>query len=147
MHVDYEARRDHHRIDGRLRRRAVTAAATKSDEEAIGIGRADAHAIVDGAVGEGAVMQGKCKIGFFESCKQPVGQHGLGAGPRLFGWLGDEHQGALPLVLQADQCLRRSDPARHMDVMAAAMGHKGLPAVPAGLVVAGIGKAGFLFHR
>ena len=53
----------------------------------------------------------------------------------------------LPLVLQAEQCLRRSDPARHVDVMAAAMGHKRLPAVPAGLVAAGIGKAGFLFHR
>jgi len=125
----------------------MTAAAAKSDEKAIGIRGADAHAIADCAVGKGAVMQGKCKIGFFESREQAVGQHGLGTGSHLFGWLGDEHQRALPLVLQANQCPRRSDPACHMNVMAAAMGHERFPAVPIGLVVARVGQAGFLFHR
>src|SRR5258706_402800 len=126
--------------------RPAPAAATDFDVEAVLIGRADADAVEDIAIAEGAVMQGKAEVGLLESREDTVGQHGLGARHRLFGRLGDEHQGALPLVLEADQCFRRSDPARHMDVVAAAVGHKGLPAIPGGLVVAGIGQAGFFPH-
>jgi len=79
--------------------------------------------------------------------KQAVRQHRPGARHRFLGGLGDEHQRAVPLILQAEQCLRRADPARHVNVVAAAMGHKSVLPVPVGLVAACIGKAGFLFHR
>ncbi len=147
MHIDDEARGHHHGIDGSLRRRAVTAAAVERNLEAVGIRRADADAIADVAVGERPVVQGKAEIRLLESREQAVGQHGPGAPPDFFGGLGDEHQGALPLVLEADQCLRGPYPARHVDVVAAAMRHKRLAALPGRLVVACIGKAGFLFHR
>ena len=62
---------------------------------------------------------------------------------RFLGRLGDEHQRAMPLVLESNERLRRADPACHMDVVAAAMGHKGLSSLPDGLVVAGIGQTVF----
>ena len=99
-------------------------------------------------MGEGAsCVQGKAEIGFWKSREQALRQHGHGARTNFFRRLGDEHQRAAPLVLQAKQRLRRSDPARHVDVVAAAMGDEHLPPVPVGLVAARIVEAGLLFHR
>src|SRR6516164_6827708 len=136
-----------HWIDGRLWHCAMAAAAFEFDVEAVGIGRADPDPVVDIAVGKGPVMQGKAGIGLGKAREQAVGQHGFRTRTHFLGGLGDEHQRALPLMLQPDQRLRRSDPARHVDVVAAAMGDKGFAPLPNGLVAACVGQAGLLLHR
>ena len=95
----------------------------------------------------GAVVQAKRKVGLGKPSEQAIRQHRQGAGSDLLGRLGDEHQRALPLILEADQCLGRSDPACHVNVVAAAMGDEGLAAVPGGLVVTRIRQARLFLHR
>ena len=92
-------------------------------------------------------MQGEGDVGLGKPREQAIRKHGFGARYDFFRRLGDEHQRAAPLVFQAQQRLRGSDPARHVDVMAAAMGDEHLPSVPVGLVAARIVEAGLLFHR
>ena len=116
-------------------------------EQTVRRGGADTDAVADIAMGEGAVMQGEADIGLRKAREQAVGQHRLGAGDLFLGRLGDEHQRALPLVLQADQRLRRADPARHVDVVAAAMSDEVSRPFQICLVVAGIGQAGLFLHR
>src|SRR3954468_5772211 len=145
LHVDDEPRRNRNGIDGRVRRRTVTAAPLECYLEAVGSGRANPATIEDRAMSEWAVMQGKRDVGLGKAREQAMRKHGTGAGHNLFRRLGDEHQRAAPLVFQAEQCLRRSDPARHVDVVAAAMGDEHLPPVPVGLVAAPIVAGGLFF--
>src|SRR5579871_3865513 len=147
LHVHDETRCDDYGIDGPLRRGAMTATAMKGQIEAVRVRGANACAIAEGAVGKGSVVQGKAEIRLFESREQAIGQHRLGARQCFFRGLGDEHQRATPSVLQTDQRLGRANPARHVNVVAAAMVDEGLLPVPVGLVVTGIGKPGLLFHR
>ena len=92
-------------------------------------------------------MQCKAEVRLLESREQAVGDHRLGAGDGFLGRLRDEHQRPMPTIFQVDQRLGRADPARHVNVMAAAMIDEGLLPVPVGLVAARIGQSGLLFHR
>jgi hypothetical protein len=92
-------------------------------------------------------MQGEGDVGLWKAREQAIRQHGPGARHDLFRRLGDEHQRATPVLFQAQQRLRRSDPARHVDVVTAAMGDEHLPPVPVGLVAARIIETGLFLHR
>ena len=71
-------------------------------------------------------MQREGEVGLGEAREQAVVEHRLGAAERFFGRLGDEHQRALPLVLEVDQRLGGADPGGHVHVVAAGMRHGGL---------------------
>ena len=116
--------------------------------EAVGVRGAGPDVIEHGAMGEAAdCVQGKAEIGLWKSCEQTLPQHRHGARTDFFGRLGNEHQRAAPLVFQANQRPGRSHPARHVNVVAATVGHECFTSLPGGLVAARIGKAGLLFHR
>ena len=73
------------------------------------------------------------------ACEHAVSQHGLGTATGFLGRLANEHQRALPLVLERDESSCGPDPTRHVDVMPATVRDKSLAAIPVGLDFAGIG--------
>src|SRR3954465_4287729 len=76
LHVDDEPRRNRNGIDGRVRRRTVTAAPLECHLKTVGGGGADPGTIEDRAVSEWAVMQGKRDVGLGKARKQAVRKHG-----------------------------------------------------------------------
>src|SRR6185436_9830863 len=63
LYVDDEPRRDRNGIDGRVRRRTVTAAAVECHLETVGGGRADPGTIEDRAMRDWLGMQGEGGVG------------------------------------------------------------------------------------
>ncbi|MDP9913041.1 hypothetical protein J2W27_005173 [Variovorax boronicumulans] len=92
-------------------------------------------------------MQRERGVGLGKAREQAVREHRLGARDGFFGGLADEHQRAFPLVLERDQRARGAEPAGHVDVVAAAVGHEAVAPAPVGAGLTGVGQAGLLFHR
>ncbi|MCY1229999.1 hypothetical protein D9M72_423940 [compost metagenome] len=91
-------------------------------------------------------MQREREVGFGKTLEQTVGEHRLGARDGFFGGLRHEHQRAFPLVFHREQRAGSADPARHVDVVTAAVSHESFAAVRLRLGLARVRQAGFLLH-
>ena len=146
LHILDKAGAHHDGVDALVGHGAMRALADEGDADRIGGGGDHALLYANLACGRGANMGGKGIVGFGKAGEQAIGQHRLGPGAHFLRRLADEHQRAVPLVLQRDQRLRRAQPPGHMHIMAAGLHGEGGLAIHHLLRGAGPGQAGLFLH-
>ena len=142
-------RREHDRIACRLRERAVPADAADRDVHRINIRERKALDVTDGARGLiRAHVQREAKIRLRKTREQAVREHRLRAAATLLRGLTDQHQRALPPVLERMQHAPRPGERGHVDVVPARVHRVDLIALgvrDAGLT--GVRQARHFLHR
>jgi hypothetical protein len=137
------------RVLGILRRGAVAAEPLHVDVHRIDVGESKAGRNADYARGKhGGIMKGEQIIRLRKAREQPVVQHGLRAHDEFLAWLQDHDDGAGPLILHRGEAPARTEPCRHVRVMAAGVHHARVhPVERLGPHLRREGKAGLLGDR
>ena len=121
---DDELGGDHHRIDGVVRHRGVTALPFDDDGELVARGHDAAGADAEGAGGAAGHVVHAEDLGDAEALHQAVLDHRAAAGAALFGGLEDDGDGA-------------GEIARLGEIFRGAEQHRGVTVVAAGVHLAG----------
>src|SRR5688500_8082063 len=103
-----------------MRRRTVAPAAFYDDVDAVHVSERHSLRVADVAVGDDAVaVDGESVIRLWKLLEQAGLDHLSRAGTAFFGRLADEDERSLPVFFHARQYGGRSEPCRHVHVVAA----------------------------